>query len=116
MKRKKNSIFFIIGQFFKNIFTKKSKIRTLNPAKEEIDTKKEFFNIYNKLKNKEISIKDVKEEDLKKINQLLEEEIKLNKKEYEKETNEIAEAKKYINEYEIKINKLKTELQFKKNY
>ena len=89
-----------IKQFFRNIISK-NKVKKLeaakeissneaNEAKEKIknnqDRKKEFFEIYNKVKNNSINLKDIKREDLLKIRKILLEESKLHDEEF---TNEI---------------------------
>lgn len=89
-----------IKQFFRNIISK-NKVKKLevakeissneaNEVKEKIknnqDRKKEFFEIYNKVKNNSINLKDIKREDLLKIRKILLEESKLHDEEF---TNEI---------------------------
>ena len=88
-----------IKQFFRNIISK-NKVKKLevakeissneaNEAKEKIknnqDRKKEFFEIYNKVKNNSINLKDIKREDLLKIRKILLEESKLHDEEFANE-------------------------------
>ena len=84
-----------IKQFFKNIFSK-NKIKMLDVPKES-DTKqknnpkgkKEFFEMYNKVKNETIDLQEIEKEDLLKIRKLLREESKIQDKKLKSEINQL---------------------------
>ena len=84
-----------IKQFFKNIFSK-NKIKMLYVPKESDmkqknnpKDKKEFFEMYNKVKNETIDLQEIEKEDLLKIRKLLLEESKIQDKKLKGEINQL---------------------------
>ncbi len=80
-----------IKRFFKNIISK-NKIKRLDVPKEsdiKQKSKNEFFELYNKVKNKTIDLQEIEREDLLKIRRLLLEELKIQDKKIEEEIVEL---------------------------
>ncbi len=80
-----------IKRFFKNIISK-NKIKRLDVPKEsdiKQKSKNEFFELYNKVKNKTIDLQEIEIEDLLKIRRLLLEELKIQDKKIEEEIVEL---------------------------
>jgi hypothetical protein len=102
----KESIFTKIRNFFRNIIKKnnaeKNTLFTNNVStgnsniEKQVDNKKEFFNLYNKIKYGEISAFSVELEKLEKVCKMLEEECNLKEKRLKNTKEEIEIHKKNI--------------------
>ena len=67
-------------------------------------TKDEFFNIYNQVKKKEISLDSLTVEDLEKIDRMLDEEIEIKTKKIDRQITELNMKNMDIKFYKEKLN------------
>ncbi len=96
-----------IKEFFRNLF--KSKKEKLLAEKSNANTeisKETFFDIYNKVKNKEVSLDSLSLDTLRKIDLMLDEEIEMKTKKIDRQVTEINMKNMDIKYYKEKLEKI----------
>ena len=104
-----------IKEFFKNLFNFKNKKLLVqnNEIKDKEGrnvnvgiSKGEFFDIYNKVKNREIPLDSLGMEELRKIDLMLDEEIKIKTKKIDEQKTKLNMKKIDIKFYKQKLNEI----------
>lgn len=101
-----------IKEFFRNLFkSKKPKLLVEKSQSEAVEknnvnteiSKEKFFDIYNKVKNKEVSLSSLSLDELKRIDAMLDEEIKMKTKKIDRQVTEINMRNMDIKFYKEKL-------------
>ena len=104
---KKESFFSKIKQKIVSFFTRKNQAKEIIEKPKTMINKKEFFDIYSNVKNKDINLDELSNDTLYKVMIMLDEEMSVNLKKIEEKKNKIDISINNIKIYNKEIELLK---------